>query len=48
MVVDHELPGDATTLGPNHLLTHSGSLVSAQVAADVLAGRESTAGLRTI
>jgi beta-N-acetylhexosaminidase len=42
VVVDHELPGDVDLLGPNHLLTHSGSLVSAQVAADLLAG------LRTI
>lgn len=39
VVVDHELPGDAAVVGPNHVLTHSGSLVSAQVAADVIAGR---------
>ena len=45
VVVDHELPGDAAVLGPNHVLTYSGSRVSADVAADVLAGRD---GLRTI
>jgi beta-N-acetylhexosaminidase len=45
VVVDHELPGDAAVLGPNHVLTYSGSRVSAEVAADVLAGRD---GLRTI
>jgi beta-N-acetylhexosaminidase len=39
IVVDHELPGDRDLLGPNHLLTYSGSLVSAEVAADVLTGR---------
>ncbi len=48
VVVDHELPGDESLLGPNHLLTFSGSLVSAEVAADVLAGRGDVAGLRTI
>lgn len=42
VVVDHELPGDPALLGPHHVLTHSGSLISAQVAADLLAG------LRTI
>jgi beta-N-acetylhexosaminidase len=39
VVVDHELPADAAVLGPNHVITHSGSLVSAQVAADLLVGR---------
>jgi hypothetical protein len=39
VVVDHELPADPAVLGAHHVLTHSGSLVSAQVAADVLAGR---------
>jgi beta-N-acetylhexosaminidase len=39
IVVDHELPADSAVLGAHHVLTHSGSLVSAQVAADVLAGR---------
>ena len=38
VVVDHELPSDPSVLGPRHVLTHSGSLVSAEVAADVLAG----------
>lgn len=45
VVVDHELPGDAAVLGPNHVLTYSGSRVSAEVAADVLSGRDV---LRTI
>lgn len=39
IVVDHELPGRADVLGHNHVLTYSGSRVSAEVAADLLAGR---------
>jgi beta-N-acetylhexosaminidase len=39
VVVDHELSGESSALGPHFLLTYSGSLVSAQVAADMLSGR---------
>lgn len=39
LVVEHDLPGDVSLLGPHHICTLSGSAVSAQAAADVLAGR---------
>ncbi len=39
VVVDHGLSGERSTLGPRHLLTFSGSRVSAEVAADMLSGR---------
>lgn len=39
VVVEHDLPGDVTMLGPQHICTISGSAVSAQAAADVLVGR---------
>lgn len=39
VVVDHELSGESSILGPHFLLTYSGSLVSSQVAADMLSGR---------
>jgi beta-N-acetylhexosaminidase len=38
VVVEHDLPGDPGLLGAHYLLTYSGSRVSAEVAADLLAG----------
>lgn len=40
VVVDHEIPGPSHLLGEHHLLTHSGSRVSAEIAADLLTGRQ--------
>jgi len=49
VVVEHDLPGDAELLGAHHICTYSASRVSADVAADVLAGTPAsdTGGART-
>lgn len=38
IVVEHDTPGDRTVLGAHHVLTYSGSKVSADAVADLLAG----------
>ncbi len=38
IVVEHDVPGDRQVLGPHHVLTYSGSKVSADAVADLLAG----------
>jgi beta-N-acetylhexosaminidase len=43
VVVEHDLPGDVELLGAHHICTYSGSRISADVAADVLAGRTTRA-----